>query len=270
MVQCDQCQVWFHLECVGLTEMDAKRLDDYFCPACVTMPADLTVHARPVQGAPFHLFCAFHSSLNSSEDTWTVKGKLASFNMAHFSLEDYDRLWFPERSVPSQYKPVREKRSSREVVREHTFESSLDLDHVLGTRWYFVYDNRLLIAAVPPIHFQLRKNTFVSRKRYHSSFVFMLFNRDFSPVTVLFAGLWTTIWTTRTRWSLRLSCFTLCTCHTTCTHGFGIRTRASSFAAGWLGRPRRRCYEGTFIACCVGFRFNLLHFFPTFLFSCLP
>nr|KAG5699813.1 hypothetical protein BaRGS_013533 [Batillaria attramentaria] len=34
MIACDSCNEWFHGNCVGVTEEDAKRLDLYCCPVC--------------------------------------------------------------------------------------------------------------------------------------------------------------------------------------------------------------------------------------------
>ena len=35
MVQCDQCDGWFHGECVGVTTQEVADLDQYICPACM-------------------------------------------------------------------------------------------------------------------------------------------------------------------------------------------------------------------------------------------
>jgi hypothetical protein len=34
MIQCDQCEEWFHGRCVGVTVEEAQRLDGYVCPPC--------------------------------------------------------------------------------------------------------------------------------------------------------------------------------------------------------------------------------------------
>lgn len=34
MVQCDSCDKWFHLECVGLDESAAQEITQYFCAEC--------------------------------------------------------------------------------------------------------------------------------------------------------------------------------------------------------------------------------------------
>ena len=34
MVQCDQCEGWFHGVCVGVTSEEASSLDQYICPPC--------------------------------------------------------------------------------------------------------------------------------------------------------------------------------------------------------------------------------------------
>lgn len=33
-VQCDHCQEWFHLMCVGLTKEYAEQIDTYICGSC--------------------------------------------------------------------------------------------------------------------------------------------------------------------------------------------------------------------------------------------
>ena len=35
MVQCDQCDGWFHGECVGVTNQEVADLDQYICPSCM-------------------------------------------------------------------------------------------------------------------------------------------------------------------------------------------------------------------------------------------
>ncbi|XP_078328186.1 uncharacterized protein LOC144623614 [Crassostrea virginica] len=35
MVQCDQCDGWFHGECVGVTTQEVADLDQYICPSCM-------------------------------------------------------------------------------------------------------------------------------------------------------------------------------------------------------------------------------------------
>ena len=35
MVQCDQCDGWFHGECVGVTTQEVVNLDQYICPTCM-------------------------------------------------------------------------------------------------------------------------------------------------------------------------------------------------------------------------------------------
>ena len=34
MIQCDECQEWFHGRCVGVTQTEALSIDKYFCPFC--------------------------------------------------------------------------------------------------------------------------------------------------------------------------------------------------------------------------------------------
>ena len=33
-VQCDYCLDWFHVDCVGITREEAKRIPAYYCPKC--------------------------------------------------------------------------------------------------------------------------------------------------------------------------------------------------------------------------------------------
>ena len=41
-VQCDRCEEWFHLMCVGLTEEYAEQIDTYICVSCRKPPTVLT------------------------------------------------------------------------------------------------------------------------------------------------------------------------------------------------------------------------------------
>ncbi|XP_061166032.1 uncharacterized protein LOC133174957 [Saccostrea echinata] len=38
MIQCDQCDGWFHGVCVGVTSEEASSLDQYICPDCMGEP----------------------------------------------------------------------------------------------------------------------------------------------------------------------------------------------------------------------------------------
>ena len=35
MIQCSNCNKWFHGECVRVTEQDADQIEDYFCATCL-------------------------------------------------------------------------------------------------------------------------------------------------------------------------------------------------------------------------------------------
>ena len=35
MIQCSDCNEWFHGECVRVTEQDADQIEDYFCDTCL-------------------------------------------------------------------------------------------------------------------------------------------------------------------------------------------------------------------------------------------
>lgn len=34
MIACDNCNEWYHGQCVGLEEEDSVSIDEYFCPKC--------------------------------------------------------------------------------------------------------------------------------------------------------------------------------------------------------------------------------------------
>lgn len=34
MVQCEQCEEWFHTECVGIRKSYVKNVKEYYCVAC--------------------------------------------------------------------------------------------------------------------------------------------------------------------------------------------------------------------------------------------
>lgn len=36
MIGCDLCSNWFHVKCIGLTEVQAKAMDKYVCNECRT------------------------------------------------------------------------------------------------------------------------------------------------------------------------------------------------------------------------------------------
>lgn len=42
-VQCDKCEQWFHLMCLGLTKKDVSAVDDFVCHLCVRDPAALAM-----------------------------------------------------------------------------------------------------------------------------------------------------------------------------------------------------------------------------------
>ena len=40
MIGCDYCAEWYHGSCVGVTPEEAKKIDAYRCPKCVSQSID--------------------------------------------------------------------------------------------------------------------------------------------------------------------------------------------------------------------------------------
>eukprot|EP00729_Bicosta_minor_P002733 gene2733-2203_t len=48
MLQCDGCDDWFHITCIGLSEEEAQQIASYICRGCKTSPTTLSVVAASV------------------------------------------------------------------------------------------------------------------------------------------------------------------------------------------------------------------------------
>ncbi|CAG2162585.1 unnamed protein product [Oppiella nova] len=61
MVGCDICSNWYHVDCVGLTEVQAKKADQYICPNCDKMKAKnkelYCLCRRPYDESQFYICC---------------------------------------------------------------------------------------------------------------------------------------------------------------------------------------------------------------------
>jgi len=33
-IQCDKCQTWYHMHCIGITNEEAEAIDEYVCDKC--------------------------------------------------------------------------------------------------------------------------------------------------------------------------------------------------------------------------------------------
>lgn len=43
-VQCDKCEGWYHVVCVGISAQDANNIDEYVCPQCDDSPSATQKH----------------------------------------------------------------------------------------------------------------------------------------------------------------------------------------------------------------------------------
>ena len=34
MIECEECENWFHSKCVGKTGSEIKKLENFYCPRC--------------------------------------------------------------------------------------------------------------------------------------------------------------------------------------------------------------------------------------------
>jgi len=61
MVGCDQCSNWFHVDCVGLTETQAKKAAQYLCPNCDKLRAKnnelYCLCRQPYDESQFYICC---------------------------------------------------------------------------------------------------------------------------------------------------------------------------------------------------------------------
>lgn len=66
-IQCDGCQHWFHMRCVGLTPAKAERYDRWICPRC-SLPADDRIIEKRAPLVP-NSDLMLHSAGVPNEDT---------------------------------------------------------------------------------------------------------------------------------------------------------------------------------------------------------
>uniref|UniRef100_A0A1I7YJE2 CXXC-type zinc finger protein 1 n=1 Tax=Steinernema glaseri TaxID=37863 RepID=A0A1I7YJE2_9BILA len=43
MIQCDECQMWYHCDCMNITRTMAKKIEHYYCPKCISKDANLAI-----------------------------------------------------------------------------------------------------------------------------------------------------------------------------------------------------------------------------------
>ncbi|KAK0398332.1 hypothetical protein QR680_002537 [Steinernema hermaphroditum] len=43
MIQCDECQMWYHCDCMNITRTMAKKIEHYYCPPCISKDANLAI-----------------------------------------------------------------------------------------------------------------------------------------------------------------------------------------------------------------------------------
>lgn len=48
-VQCDKCELWFHLTCLGLSKKDVSADDDFVCHVCRPPSIDLAAGDQPTR-----------------------------------------------------------------------------------------------------------------------------------------------------------------------------------------------------------------------------
>ncbi len=56
-IGCDLCSNWYHGECVGITEKEAKKMDDYICSEC----------KRAQEGSTEELYCICRTPYDESQ-----------------------------------------------------------------------------------------------------------------------------------------------------------------------------------------------------------
>ena len=56
-IGCDLCTNWYHGECVGITEKEAKKMDDYICAEC----------KRAQEGNTEELYCICQTPYDESQ-----------------------------------------------------------------------------------------------------------------------------------------------------------------------------------------------------------
>ena len=73
-IGCDLCTNWYHGECVGITEKEAKKMDDYICAEC----------KRAQEGNTEELYCICQTPYDESQ--YVVTRSPASHIRVHASV----------------------------------------------------------------------------------------------------------------------------------------------------------------------------------------
>ncbi|WVQ95214.1 hypothetical protein IAU59_002308 [Kwoniella sp. CBS 9459] len=52
MIECDQCNDWFHFSCIGMTDDEAEKIQTYVCPGCESSTGEKSTHTQDIQTLP--------------------------------------------------------------------------------------------------------------------------------------------------------------------------------------------------------------------------
>lgn len=52
MIACDNCEEWYHGDCIHITEPESRNIKQYFCPPCKKQNPELKIEYKKPKGSP--------------------------------------------------------------------------------------------------------------------------------------------------------------------------------------------------------------------------
>lgn len=174
MVQCDQCQDWFHPKCVGVSTKEAKD-NPFICPSC---------QDKPILKLPNYKMGSYTSKMQLSYFESVGPKRLHQLYSIPDISKYYNSSTFNQQTRQNIIQQIIPPQQLQQIQHKLFQQLQSNTNHINQQKIYQLFNNELILIISEKRNKVLSMSQYLCNSSLHLNFIFMI-NLTFSSSSIM-------------------------------------------------------------------------------------